>query len=179
MKICSLCGKEFKAIQVIDGKITNLSSRKYCLECSPFKMHNTKRLILAKSAEKDKKTCSGCKQNLPIDHFWKKGKDKLQSRCKKCLYIYQEKRRGPVKDRLLSYKGGKCISCGYNKCSAALDFHHIDQDSKSFDIGKSSKNMNFDKIKNEIDKCVILCANCHRELHNGFLSLKDISVPVV
>jgi transposase len=73
------------------------------------------------------------------------------------------------KKKLVEYKGGKCQICGYNKCEQALDFHHIDASQKDFDI--SSNSFSFDKMKKEADKCALLCANCHREIHAGLITL--------
>ena len=64
----------------------------------------------------------------------------------------------------VEYKGGACVLCGYNKSHAALEFHHIDPHEKDIQIGVKA-NIAWSKIKLEIDKCVLLCANCHREEH--------------
>lgn len=69
-----------------------------------------------------------------------------------------------LKERLVEYKGGKCEKCGYNKCITALEFHHIDPNEKDFGIG-SFNVLSFDKCKREVDKCILVCANCHREIH--------------
>jgi len=64
---------------------------------------------------------------------------------------------------LIEYKGGKCVICGYNKCASALEFHHRDPNQKDFGIGNSS--FSFKKMKIEVDKCDLVCSNCHREIH--------------
>lgn len=74
--------------------------------------------------------------------------------------------RKRTKELLVEYKGGKCEFCGYNKCVEALEFHHIDETTKEFAISGSTKSL--EKQKKEADKCYMLCANCHRELHAGF-----------
>ena len=68
---------------------------------------------------------------------------------------------------LVESLGGKCEKCGYDKCIAALDFHHKDPTEKDFNISKvyPSKNM-MPKLLEEVSKCMLLCANCHREEHN-------------
>lgn len=63
------------------------------------------------------------------------------------------------------HKGGKCQICGYDKCIDALDFHHRDPNEKEFRIGKGNT-MKWEKVLEELDKCDLLCANCHRELHS-------------
>jgi hypothetical protein len=74
--------------------------------------------------------------------------------------------RKRTKELLVEYKGGKCEFCGYNKCIEALEFHHIDETTKEFQISGSTKSL--EKQKKETDKCYMLCANCHREVHAGF-----------
>lgn len=60
--------------------------------------------------------------------------------------------------------GGKCINCGYNKCLDALQFHHIDPAEKEFHLG-NSRGKKLEVIKKELDKCLLLCSNCHIEAH--------------
>jgi hypothetical protein len=67
------------------------------------------------------------------------------------------------------YKGGCCQICGYDKCVRALSFHHLDAFHKDFNIGGKSKSWN--TIQSELDKCILLCANCHAEVHAGLLIL--------
>ena len=71
-----------------------------------------------------------------------------------------------LKHKLIEYKGGKCEKCGYNKCEGALQFHHLNPTEKDFTI--SSKNLGLTDIQefyNEVDKCILVCANCHAEIH--------------
>lgn len=70
------------------------------------------------------------------------------------------------KHNAIEYLGGKCSICGYNKCIDALDFHHKDPKEKEFTISKRIGKSKFNDIKSELDKCVLVCANCHREIHN-------------
>ena len=74
------------------------------------------------------------------------------------------KRRKLNKQLLVEYKGGCCERCGYNKCIAALEFHHIDPSTKEF--GLTGNTYGIDRQKAEADKCMLLCANCHREMHS-------------
>ncbi len=67
------------------------------------------------------------------------------------------------KIELLEYKGGKCEVCGYSKSIYSLQFHHLDQEKKDFTIG--GRNYSWERMKREVDKCVLLCANCHCEVH--------------
>jgi DNA replicative helicase MCM subunit Mcm2 (Cdc46/Mcm family) len=74
-------------------------------------------------------------------------------------------RRKKLKKMAIEYKGGKCIFCGYNKCNDALDFHHLDSNKKEFGLSVRGLTRSWEKIKEELDKCILVCANCHRELH--------------
>jgi hypothetical protein len=87
-------------------------------------------------------------------------------RCKKCSVIAVQKRRNKIKSLALDYKNNKCEKCGYDKCNAALQFHHIDPKHKNFAIGHKGYTRSWEKVKNELDNCTLLCANCHAELHN-------------
>ena len=73
--------------------------------------------------------------------------------------------RKRTKKKLVEYKGGKCECCGYNKCIEALEFHHLDPSKKDFTISGTSRS--FDTLKIEADKCILVCSNCHKEIHSG------------
>ena len=64
----------------------------------------------------------------------------------------------------VAYLGGKCSRCGYNTCFAALEFHHRDASSKEFSMG-NMVSVSKERYLAELDKCDLLCANCHREVH--------------
>jgi len=81
------------------------------------------------------------------------------------------KRRQKLREMAIEYKGGKCELCGYDKCAQAMDFHHLDPNKKDFGVSADGLTRAWPKVKNELDKCVILCANCHREIHAGTTQL--------
>lgn len=83
-----------------------------------------------------------------------------------------QKRRVKIKELSIDYKGGKCEKCGYNKCKDALDFHHLNPDEKDFGIGHKGYTRAWEKIKIELDKCILVCANCHREIHAELNKIK-------
>lgn len=76
-----------------------------------------------------------------------------------------DKRRKNIKLIAIEYKGGKCITCGYNRCPNAMTFHHLDPTQKDFAIGHKGYTRSWQKVKEELDKCVLLCHNCHEEEH--------------
>jgi len=114
--------------------------------------------------------CCYCKEYKPTDKFYKKTKNTYQSYCKDCFNKYAKQRWKNKKLKAIEYKGGKCSSCGYNKCPDVLEFHHRDPKQKEFDW-KKLRQMSWDKVTNELDKCDILCSNCHRERHYEIFSL--------
>ena len=85
------------------------------------------------------------------------------------------KRRKKIKQMAVEYKGGKCESCGYNKCIDALDFHHVNEKEKEFGLSQSGLTRSWERTKKESDKCVLVCANCHREIHAGLLNISDLT----
>lgn len=72
--------------------------------------------------------------------------------------------RKEVKQRAIAYKGGSCKMCGYNRSISCLTFHHVDPKSKSFNIGQKW-NIPWKRLVKELDKTVLLCCNCHAEVH--------------
>lgn len=111
------------------------------------------------------KHCTKCGIEKSIDSFyWRNQKRAKTSHCKKCLGKLTVATQRQAKERAIEYKGGKCEKCGYDKCHAALEFHHLDPNEKDFAISKSRFTV-FDNIKKELDKCILVCANCHREIH--------------
>jgi len=85
-------------------------------------------------------------------------------------------RRRTLKRRAVDLKGGACILCGYDKHQGVLDFHHVDPTLKSFAISGSGFSRSWAKIEAELQKCVLVCANCHREVELGLqkVSLQQI-----
>jgi predicted HNH restriction endonuclease len=113
--------------------------------------------------------CSSCEKDLNETEFYikkEKGKEKIghQSYCKKCFNKFCVERWVKRKKDAIEYKGGKCELCGYKKYYGALVFHHVDPMQKDFEWTHLRKK-SWDKIKAELDKCMMLCSNCHSEIH--------------
>ncbi|MCX6715566.1 MAG: HNH endonuclease signature motif containing protein [Candidatus Taylorbacteria bacterium] len=83
------------------------------------------------------------------------------------------KRRRKIKVMAIEYKGGKCQSCGYNKYVGALELHHIDPSKKNFALGDKGYTRSWSSVKEELDNCILLCANCHREVESGMQQLPE------
>ena len=78
-----------------------------------------------------------------------------------------QRRRKKIRQLAINYKGGCCQICGYNKCPEALEFHHLGSGGKDFGISDKGYTKSWSKIKAELDKCILLCSNCHREIHHN------------
>ncbi len=81
------------------------------------------------------------------------------------------KRRRKVKAMAIVYKGGRCQLCGYDKYQGALDLHHLDRDTKAFGISYRGYCRAWRMVKEELDKCLLVCVNCHREIEGDFRKL--------
>ena len=103
-----------------------------------------------------------CKKCGEIDEskFYKNNK----TRCANCSKLITFNKLRENKRLAVEYKGGKCCKCGYKKCQAALDFHHIDSEKKNPDW-KKMRSWKLEKIIKELDKCILVCRNCHSEIH--------------
>mgnify|MGYP003654263959 CR=1 FL=1 len=128
------------------------------------------------------KWCISCKEMKTVSCF-NKSRYHLTSKCKDCLSAYAKdyRQRSETKKKRVSYTkeyrskqkavdymGGKCVGCGYGGCLAAMDFHHLDPNTKE---DHSMNSRSFEKNKDELDKCVMVCTRCHREIHAGYRTL--------
>ena len=104
-----------------------------------------------------KPVCKHCGETEPTN-FW----PKMKTTCKKCHGKDIAKHLKNTRQRAIEYKGGKCEHCGYDKYIGALEFHHKDPTQKD-PLGL--RKFSFEKLKEEVDKCILLCSNCHREEH--------------
>lgn len=136
------------------------------------------------------KICPSCKEEKSWDQYSKSSSNKtgFAYRCKACcsksarstyMKEYGDKVRERNRERLsenreyvAQYKLGRsCISCN-ELTSVCLDFHHVDPSSKLFGIAHSGCRT-IEQLQKEIDKCVLLCANCHRKLHAGLIYIQN------
>lgn len=99
----------------------------------------------------------------------RKGKLYCSLRCKNKAMVLRARRR--LKARAVEHKGGKCEYCGYDRCIWVLEFHHLDPDKKDMSISRDGNTQGWEKIKRELEKCILVCANCHREIHCGLLKV--------
>lgn len=117
------------------------------------------------------KTCTHCKTSKPESEFYviksKSRNERLWTYCKSCESKRKKQQNINFKRQCLEYKNQfSCSICGYDKNITALDFHHVESNTKDFTIASVKNLMINEHIKQELDKCQVLCANCHREVHS-------------
>jgi len=156
-------------IQQIELGLSTWGLSKYFNTTQPNIRYWLKKYNLKTQRSKNKainhRQCLSCNLSKPQEEFYKRGK-KYMSHCKTCYQKNYTDISRKNKQKAVDYLGGKCSKCGYNKCNAALDFHHKNSSEKEYGLSNLMKFTNFNKIKTELDKCVLLCANCHREEHH-------------
>ena len=115
---------------------------KFCLQC--------RKLLTGRQS----KYCSRQCKNIFLNQS-------LQS------YEAQQERGRKRKLELIKLKGNQCETCGYNNNYSALEFHHREPVDKNFQLDlRSLSNIKWEVILNEVEKCQLLCSNCHAEHHN-------------
>lgn len=100
-------------------------------------------------------------------------------RCKRCRVEATTRRRRGLKRILVDEAGGKCVLCGYSRCTRALEFHHLDPKTKDFQLAHRGRTRSIAKLRAEARKCILLCANCHAEVEAGITAVPLNSVPEV
>jgi len=103
-----------------------------------------------------------CKKHGSVEHYERT--DNNGFRCKVCNTERVKEHRRKKKQWCLDYLGGECQVCGYKKCRAALTFHHRDPSEKEFSFNRYQKT-SYKKLAIELEKCDLLCSNCHMEAH--------------
>lgn len=150
--ICQWCNKEFEASR---------KDTKYCSRSCGAKASRDRKINGINSLEHK---CPKCEKSFIV-------KDNAFSRryCYDCMPVTPKsgaENRKIIKQWALEYKKNKCSICGYNKCSEALEFHHLNPKEKDFNLSDRDLILDWQIIKQELDKCILVCANCHRELHS-------------
>ena len=117
----------------------------------------------------ENKICTLCKEKKSLTEFYQQKDRKTgSSQCRQCFNQYCVERWKQRKINAINYKGGSCVDCNvsYPKAPYVIfDFHHLDPNIKDVDWSKL-RLRSWDKVINELDKCVLLCSNCHRIRHH-------------
>lgn len=132
---------------------------------------------------KENKTVNKCYGNICADcgisissenGYFRKNRNRYQSYCKNCIALKSFENRLNFKKKAVNYKGGSCSKCGYIKNVASLEFHHVNPAQKEIQPSKLVAKT-WEYARQELDKCVILCANCHREEHHRLDTIKKLN----
>lgn len=94
-------------------------------------------------------------------------------RCTACRQLHVANWRRRLKAKLVAEAGGRCALCGYSRCHAALQFHHLDPGQKAFSVSHQGVTRSLERARAEAAKCALLCSNCHAEVEVGYATLSD------
>jgi hypothetical protein len=170
-KLCGMCG-ETKPVDQFD------KGRKHLVpNCKPCKAawaveYRQRPEVKERSREYHKQYSAANRDKINArERRWRKGNKTFRTR----MNSWRRNWTAKEKAKAVAYKGGSCIACGYSACLAGLDFHHIDPLTKDgYGTGALKQHWSFEKNMAEVDKCVLLCCRCHREVHAGYTSLDNI-----
>lgn len=108
-------------------------------------------------------TCRRCEKSYVYD----RGKGHRKTICNSCNVVIARQRQ---KERAVEHMGGCCFICGYKKHHNALEFHHQDSEEKDFNLALGGYCRSWERVLKELEKCIMVCSNCHREIHAGLYS---------
>jgi len=151
--------KEQKAIEMyVAGKsCTQISQTIHTARKSVYRILKRNNISLRPP---ERKKCLLCDNQILVE------KDKNRNRCGTCNTNI---RRYRIKKKAIEYKGGKCEECDWEGDISGYDFHHTDPTKKDFEVtGLVIASMKWEKVQKELDKCVLLCAPCHRFKHSKY-----------
>ena len=110
--------------------------------------------------------CPSCGTSKPASEYYTRRKGRnLSAYCKLCTRKASLSALRDFKEKCVEYKGGFCEKCGYDRYFGALEFHHVNPKNKDFEISSVKRNLLCNVVKKELDKCLLLCSNCHAEEH--------------
>lgn len=155
---CVVCGQEFEAKK---------STKKYC-SSSCEKIARQQRIKNNKQMGQVDKYCLICGKPFRP----KTGAANQRTCCYECMPDGVQLGRSGFLDLLRKQRGGKCERCGYDTYLGALDFHHINPSEKDFTIG--NRDYKLKECIEETKKCILICSNCHREIHAGLWNINEV-----
>lgn len=152
---CRKCGKEIPNRVAIEGAVHNISHRRFCVECSPFRSHNTRYALI------ESQTGKRCRCGETNPDSFSAGRHRM---CRKCVAIYGTKRGRDRRRQIRDLMGGKCKYCGYSKYQVALSLHHTDPKKKDPNA-RGMRSWGWERVLEEIKHCELVCSNCHIAIH--------------
>ena len=155
IKKCEICGKSMECKRL---------DKKYCSKtCANKASDNRKRN--GQSLERECPICG-------LTFTPKTVSANLRKCCYNCHKEGEVLTRGKILDLIRGLYGSRCAICGYSKYTGALEFHHRDPNEKDFTI--SNDRAKLEESIEESKKCILLCANCHREVHAGLAKISEV-----
>jgi hypothetical protein len=177
MPICKKCQNPFPNRALVNGKLRVMCSRKYCLNCSAFGSGNRRKIEryspgqLVTNPRKQqviRSVCVRCGRQYEYNRQDRKG-----HRPDICNSCNANRRRVGAKAKLVLLGGGSCRGCGYCRSLRALSFHHTDPTKKDFALSDRYLGKT-DLVAAELKKCVLVCSNCHAEIHEGIRKVVSV-----
>ena len=161
---CVVCEQEFEAQK---------RTAKYCSDECRNKMRrekwaNREKVPKDNSYKGEEKTCPICEKKF----FPRSAAANQRICCYDCMPDGTQLTRGVFLNKIKMVRGGKCARCGYDTCIKALEFHHLDPTQKEFTI--SNGNFRLKEAIEESKKCILICSNCHRELHDNMWTTEEL-----
>lgn len=189
MKTCTKCKveKELSEFHKRGMNKSGVAYQSWCKKCISEKRKRPKKLyVIPKS-----KVCSDCKIDKPMENFHKcsSRKDGRQHRCKDCnierskrdyrknsrkgIFGQRAKnRRMELRDFCDSFKSKGCTYCN-EKELCCLEFHHFNPKEKKYEISILYENKSLKRLLTELPKCIVVCCNCHKKIHNNIITPKE------
>lgn len=159
MPICEQCEDQFPNRVIIEGKVKIINTRKYCLTCSPYGEHNTKKF------GKEKSYSCRCGEKNPDKFYGHKS-----GRCITCHNLSEMNKRKENKKYAVERLGGRCKQCGFDEFMEGLCFHHKDPSKKDSDF-KNFAQWSRKRINTELEDCELYCLRCHAGVHAGYYGM--------
>lgn len=135
-----------------------------------FGIKKNKKKVYTEAGEK---RCPKCGQVKPLIEFYKGSGKKSGSWCRACMAAQIVEKLRECKKQAVTYKGGRCQICGFNDYFGALEFHHLNPEEKDSGISRMTRRAMTEKMIKELDKCILLCSNCHRMVHGGIIDINE------
>lgn len=135
-----------------------------------FGIKKNKKKVYTEAGEK---RCPKCGQVKPLIEFYKPNGRKNVSWCRTCMTAQIVERQRECKKQAVIYKGGSCKICGFNDYFGALEFHHLDPKEKDIGFSRMSRRFLTNDMIKELDKCILICSNCHRMVHGGIVHINE------
>jgi len=154
---CKICGEEIPSSIIIDGIRRSMRNRINCVNCTPF----GKSRYITKTEEGRLKRIAAKTRRYYHNKKLQNGKDPIKIR------------RQKYKTTIIGFISSGCQICSYNRCFRNIVFHHLRD--KQFSLDERHFQYALQTILDEIRKCIIVCHNCHGEIHDGLISSERLN----